>query len=542
MARPRTLGGRRGRRPAARRARRARAAGRARPRSPSRSRTRWATWSAATPAPTVRSSPPRWPSASASGVAVCQQTLARLACAGPGARGRVPPVGCRRRVVRRRGAALAAPPLARPAAPRGRAGRAGGAGPVPAGVAERRLLRWSRPAGARRGGHAWSSSSPVAPCPPRRWSRWCCPSRVRDYQPAMLDELTATGEVLWAGHGGLPGLRRLGLAAPRRHRTPDAARPRRARALRGPRGRARRARGWRRLLLPPARLDRRARPTTRPCPPRCGTSPGTAASATTPSRRCGRSPAAAAAPTGSSAPRPGCAQRAPAAVHARRCAPAPPDVAGPLVPAPRARARPDQARPRGRREPARAPRRRHPRRGDERTHAGRLRRRLQGALRLRGDRPLPTRLLRRGTRRRPVRHGRRGRPAAHPPARQRPSREADRPRPGGDRPGQPVRRRAPLAAAGVGPPARAQGRRDRRARRRRARASTSSAAARRCSPSPTTRTCSPPASRRSGASYARERSAASSSRRPTASASSARTPRCSAARWSPPASSPPPED
>ena len=31
------------------------------------------------------------------------------------------------------------------------------------------------------------------------------PARVVDYQPAMLDELTATGEVLWAGHGGLPG-------------------------------------------------------------------------------------------------------------------------------------------------------------------------------------------------------------------------------------------------------------------------------------------------------------------------------------------------
>ena len=30
-------------------------------------------------------------------------------------------------------------------------------------------------------------------------------SRVRDYSPAMLDELTATGEVLWAGHGTLPG-------------------------------------------------------------------------------------------------------------------------------------------------------------------------------------------------------------------------------------------------------------------------------------------------------------------------------------------------
>ena len=31
------------------------------------------------------------------------------------------------------------------------------------------------------------------------------PSRVADYQPSMLDELTTTGEVLWAGHGGLPG-------------------------------------------------------------------------------------------------------------------------------------------------------------------------------------------------------------------------------------------------------------------------------------------------------------------------------------------------
>ena len=30
-------------------------------------------------------------------------------------------------------------------------------------------------------------------------------SRVRDYEPALLDELTATGEVLWAGHGALPG-------------------------------------------------------------------------------------------------------------------------------------------------------------------------------------------------------------------------------------------------------------------------------------------------------------------------------------------------
>ncbi len=31
------------------------------------------------------------------------------------------------------------------------------------------------------------------------------PARIADYQPSMLDELTATGELLWAGHGGLPG-------------------------------------------------------------------------------------------------------------------------------------------------------------------------------------------------------------------------------------------------------------------------------------------------------------------------------------------------
>jgi ATP-dependent helicase Lhr and Lhr-like helicase len=31
------------------------------------------------------------------------------------------------------------------------------------------------------------------------------PARVRDYAPAMLDELTSAGEVLWAGAGGLPG-------------------------------------------------------------------------------------------------------------------------------------------------------------------------------------------------------------------------------------------------------------------------------------------------------------------------------------------------
>ncbi len=34
---------------------------------------------------------------------------------------------------------------------------------------------------------------------------WVLPSRVADYSPALLDELTAAGEVVWAGHGALAG-------------------------------------------------------------------------------------------------------------------------------------------------------------------------------------------------------------------------------------------------------------------------------------------------------------------------------------------------
>ena len=43
------------------------------------------------------------------------------------------------------------------------------------------------------------------PIPASAWESLVLPSRVSDYSPAMLDELTATGEVLWSGHGSLPG-------------------------------------------------------------------------------------------------------------------------------------------------------------------------------------------------------------------------------------------------------------------------------------------------------------------------------------------------
>jgi ATP-dependent Lhr-like helicase len=43
------------------------------------------------------------------------------------------------------------------------------------------------------------------PIPASAWESLVLPSRVRDYTPAMLDELTSSGEVLWAGNGSLPG-------------------------------------------------------------------------------------------------------------------------------------------------------------------------------------------------------------------------------------------------------------------------------------------------------------------------------------------------
>lgn len=43
------------------------------------------------------------------------------------------------------------------------------------------------------------------PIPASAWESLILPARVSDYAPAMLDELTATGEVAWSGHGSLAG-------------------------------------------------------------------------------------------------------------------------------------------------------------------------------------------------------------------------------------------------------------------------------------------------------------------------------------------------
>lgn len=41
--------------------------------------------------------------------------------------------------------------------------------------------------------------------PASAWESLILPARVADYTPSMLDELTSTGEVVWSGHGSLPG-------------------------------------------------------------------------------------------------------------------------------------------------------------------------------------------------------------------------------------------------------------------------------------------------------------------------------------------------
>jgi ATP-dependent Lhr-like helicase len=41
--------------------------------------------------------------------------------------------------------------------------------------------------------------------PASAWESLILPSRVADYEPALLDELTASGEVTWVGHASLPG-------------------------------------------------------------------------------------------------------------------------------------------------------------------------------------------------------------------------------------------------------------------------------------------------------------------------------------------------
>ena len=253
--------------------------------SPSRSTTRWPTWSPATPAPTARSRPPTSPTGSASAsrspTRRCPGSPPRAGCSrassGPPARA---PSGATPRCCAGCGAGRW-PRCARRSSRSSRRRSAGSCRPgrTSAGRAarRRRRARRGRAAGRLRGARV------------ARWSRWCSAAGSSTTSPAMLDELTATGEVLWAGHGTLPGTDgwvSLHLADTAPLTLPDHgeldADPA---ARRRPRG----ARRRRRVLLPPARptrvgVDRRqgARGGA------VGPGLGGPARPTTRSRRCGR--------------------------------------------------------------------------------------------------------------------------------------------------------------------------------------------------------------------------------------------------------------
>src|SRR5438105_2267583 len=51
----------------------------------------------------------------------------------------------------------------------------------------------------------FSNRSPIRSAPASALERLGLPARVSDYAPPLLDELTASGEVVWAGAGALPG-------------------------------------------------------------------------------------------------------------------------------------------------------------------------------------------------------------------------------------------------------------------------------------------------------------------------------------------------
>ncbi|WP_153038893.1 DNA glycosylase AlkZ-like family protein, partial [Rathayibacter tanaceti] len=80
--------------------------------------------------------------------------------------------------------------------------------PVDGAAYGRFLPAWQHVGGSLRGVDGVASvidQLAGTPIPASAWESLILPARVRDYSPAMLDELTATGEVLWAGAGTLPG-------------------------------------------------------------------------------------------------------------------------------------------------------------------------------------------------------------------------------------------------------------------------------------------------------------------------------------------------
>ena len=175
--------------------------------------------SRATPARTVRSARGRARASGSRGGRPSRRSPA--GARRPRPRGGVPSGRPRPGVVRRRRAHDAAAPVARRAAPRGRAGRARGAGAPARRVAGRRPA--ARAAGSTRSS-TWSSSCRGWRCPPRSSSGTSCRRGCRGYRPEDLDTLCAAGEVVWVGPGRARRARRPAGALPGRDRAATCCR------------------------------------------------------------------------------------------------------------------------------------------------------------------------------------------------------------------------------------------------------------------------------------------------------------------------------
>jgi ATP-dependent helicase Lhr and Lhr-like helicase len=134
------------------------------------------------------------------GVAVVHAVLSRMAAVGRVVEGELAPGGsgtdwCDADVLRRlRRRSLAA--LRQEAEP------------VPAAALARFLPLWQGVGSSLRGPEGVLrvvEQLAGAPVPASALERLVLPCRVRDYTPAWLDQLTTAGEVVWAGHGSLPG-------------------------------------------------------------------------------------------------------------------------------------------------------------------------------------------------------------------------------------------------------------------------------------------------------------------------------------------------
>ncbi|HYN96467.1 MAG TPA: crosslink repair DNA glycosylase YcaQ family protein, partial [Pilimelia sp.] len=80
--------------------------------------------------------------------------------------------------------------------------------PVPPRVLAAFLPRWQQVGGSARGVDAVAAALDQLQglaVPASAWDRLVLPARVADYSPAHLDELCASGELLWAGAGSIPG-------------------------------------------------------------------------------------------------------------------------------------------------------------------------------------------------------------------------------------------------------------------------------------------------------------------------------------------------